>query len=411
MAGFVKDVTPRDEAARHIAESLSFPWNMESETVPIEKASGRRLLTDLLSPSPYPPYARSLRDGYAVMSGDVSAASSGSPAFLNKAGDVLMGKTPSFGLGHGEAAAIPTGGALPRGADAVVMAEDTSLAGGWVEIRRGVQAGDNIINAGEEIALGDIVLRGGTLIDFRSISLLAAIGIKDVRVSKLRISVLSTGDEIVPVETPHVPPCGIRDVNGWVVCSLLARHGFPAEYRGILSDDPAFFEERVRGELDRCDVLILSGGSSVGTRDLCSSALEKLKAPGLLVRGINIVPGKPTLIAGELAEKKLVAALPGHPLSCVTVAYILLLPLLRALTGAGGEDRGHNVRLPLARDIAARTGPEEFVPCKLEKDGRVAAVPAKSGYIAALASAGGLIRIPEDKETLRAGEIVEVWLW
>lgn len=411
MVGFVKDVTPLDEAVRYIVESLSFPWKTESEVVTIEKASGRRLLSDLTSPFSYPPYAKSLRDGYAVMSRSVSAASSSSPVFLNKAGNVLMGEVPDFQLEQDEAAVIPTGGILPRGADAVLMLENTSYAGGWVEVRRGVQAGDNIINAGEEITTGDRVLSGGTLIDFRSISLLAAIGIKNVRVSRLRISVLSTGNEIVPIETSPVPPGVIRDVNGWVICSLLARYGFPAEYRGILSDDPVFFEERVRRELERCDVLILSGGSSVGSRDLCSSVLEKLKAPGLLVRGINIAPGKPTLIAGELTEKKLVVSLPGHPLSCITVAYILLLPLLRALIGVWTEDRNLKIRLPLTHDIAARTGLEEFVPCKLGKDGRVTALPAKSAYIAALSSTDGLIRIPEDKETLRAGEIAEVWLW
>ena len=411
MAGFVKEVTPRSDAVDYAAAALSFPWETAAVPVPLAEARGQRLARELVCTMSYPPYSRSLRDGYAVCSADVSAATTGTPSFLQKTESVLMGETPKFSIASGEAAAIPTGGALPKGADAVVMLEDASLTGGWVEVRRGVQSGENVIGKGEELKKGQKVLGRGELVDFRTASLLATIGVDKVETAKLRVSILSTGDEIVPVGK-HPLPCGcIRDVNGATLKFLLARCGFEAEYRGIVSDDGAEFEKRFKGELSHCDVLVLSGGSSVGTRDRCSQMLEQLPEPGLLVRGVNIAPGKPTLVAGCLKEKKLVVSLPGHPLSCLVAAYTLLIPLLLRLIGAENEKYGHRLSLELSADLTAKTGPEEFVPCRLEGDGRVRPVLAKSGYVSPLSQSDGLLRIPENRETLRAGEIAEVWLW
>ncbi|MEG1799472.1 MAG: molybdopterin-binding protein, partial [Synergistaceae bacterium] len=218
---------------------------------------------------------------------------------------------------------------------------------------------------------------------------------------------LSTGDEIVSVGTAPLPPGCVRDVNGAAVSALLSKYGFPAEYRGIVKDDAEEFEKRVKSELADCDVLILSGGSSVGVRDNCSRVLEALPAPGLLIRGINIVPGKPTLIAGCAEEKKLVVSLPGHPLSCVSAAFTVLIPLLLKMSSHDAVFPKHSISLELAYDLNAKTGPEEFTPC----DGKVYPISAKSGYVSALSSSDGLVRIPEDMETVRKGEHVEVWLW
>ena len=411
MSGFVKEVTPRTDALQYVAERLSFPWSVRSADIPLDSALGKRIAWDIEAEEQYPPFTRSLRDGYAVCSPDVVAATPGTPTFLNRTGDVLMGTVPEFSIASGEAAAIPTGGILPNGADAVVMLESTTSTGGWIEVRNAVQSGDNVIHAGEEFSAGQKVLSRGDIVDFRTVSILSTLGIKSVPSTDLRISILSTGDEIVPVETRPLPPGRIRDVNGWSVRSLLSRYGFEASYRGILSDEGDDFEAAVRDEIEKCDVLVLSGGSSVGVRDHCSRVLEKLPPPGLMVRGINIVPGKPTLIAGCLEEKKLVVSLPGHPLSCLTVAFVLLLPLLLRLVGADGEGYGIKMRLPILSDVTARTGPEEFVPCRVTAEGKIDPILAKSGYVSSLASADGFIRIPEDRETIRAGETAEVWLW
>lgn len=410
MAGFVKNVIQRAEAVEIVARELAFPWPAAKKRVSLEASLSGRLAADFYSAEPYPPYSRSLRDGYAVQSLDVSAATPGTPTFLKKIGEVPMGELPSIKVTAGTAVSIPTGAALPEGADAVVMLEDTETAGEWVEVRKGVQGGENIIHAGEEISTQRKLLSAGDLVDFRVMSVLAALGTADIELAAPRVGVLSTGDEIVPVDTKTLPPGAIRDANGYAVRALLSRYGFDSAYRGIVSDDGREFEERIRRELDSCDVLVLSGGSSVGTRDHSARVLEMLPAPGLIVRGINMVPGKPTLAAGSLEQKKLVVSLPGHPLSCLTACFVFLLPLLLSMTGAGNEAPGGRLRLELAGDITARTGPEEFVPCRV-MDGKAVPLPAKSGYISALGGADGFIRIPEDMETLRAGEIAEVWTW
>ena len=411
MSGFVKEVTPRMDALQYVAERLSFPWSVRSADIPLDSALGKRIARDIKAEEQYPPFTRSLSDGFAVYSPDVVAATPGTPTFLNRAGDIPMGLVPELSIVSGEAASIPTGGVLPKGADAVVMLESTTSAGGWIEVRDAVQSGDNVIHAGEEFPAGQKVLSGGDMVDFRTVSILSTLGIRSVPSADLKISILSTGDEIVPVETRPLPPGRIRDGNGWSVRSLLSRYGFEAEYGGILPDEGDNFESAVKDEIGKCDVLVLSGGSSVGTRDHCSRVLEKLPSPGLMVRGINIVPGKPALIAGCLEEKKLIVSLPGHPLSCLTAAFVLLLPLLLRLVGANEERCGIKMQLPVLRDITARIGPEEFVPCRVTAGGKIDPILAKSGYVSSLASADGFIRIPEDRETIRAGETAEVWLW
>ena len=209
MAGFVKEVAPREAALDEIEKRLNFPWNYKKTEVMLGEAAGRRCAEAVVSPAPYPPFSRSLRDGYAVNHLDAAGATPGTPLFLSKKGEVRMGEAPDFKLSLTEACPIPTGGMLPEGADSVVMLEDTSEAGGWVEIRRGVQAGENVIGRGEEVAEGEKLLPAGSLIDFRTISVLAAIGRAKLPVADLKISILSTGDEIVPAEeqNPRLARC------------------------------------------------------------------------------------------------------------------------------------------------------------------------------------------------------------
>ena len=410
MAGFVKEVTPRQQALSHISEALNWPWACETEALELRSAIGRRLSSAIFADSDHPPYTRSLRDGYAVWSGDVVSATTGTPAFLKLSGEVEMGAAPNFSVSSGEAAAVPTGGILPDGADSVVMYENTARASDWVEVRAGVQSGDNIINVGEDFSAGDKILRVGCMVDFKSVSLLAAVGVSKIKAAAPRISILSTGDEIVPADTAVLPPGRVRDANSWSISAILDKYRFKSSFAGILSDDEKSFEGRVLEELEKTDVLILSGGSSVGVRDRCSEVLSCLPSPGLMLRGVNIQPGKPTLAAGCVDGKKLVVALPGHPLSCFIVAYVLLLPMLLDMIGAEDKTTHTDITLPLSADLPAKSGVEEFVPCKIQ-DGSAKPLNAKSGCVSAFADADGLIRIPENMETLRTGNAVEVWLW
>lgn len=201
MSGFVKKVIPRLETILRVSEALKFPWLDNIKTLELNDSTGERIANSIYSDSSYPSKSRSLRDGFAVQSRDVLSATSATPSFLKKIEEVEMGNSPSFEVGMGEAAPIPTGGILPAGSDTVVMLENTSEISGYVEIRKGVQSGDNIIVAGEDITSGEKVLGRGELINSSTIGIMATLGINSISVFNLSITVLSTGDEVVPVKT------------------------------------------------------------------------------------------------------------------------------------------------------------------------------------------------------------------
>ena len=410
MTGFVSEVTPLQESLELVKRSLSFPWGSGgSALTSLSTAQGLRINTEIIAEEDHPPFTRSLRDGYAVNVADIMGASQTSPVFLKMGEGIHMGAFPQFTTEENRAYPIPTGGILPHGVNGVVMLEDTSLSGEWVEIRKAVQDGENIIYKGEEIRRGQRILPKGSLIDHTTTGLLATLGIEFLPCCNIKIGILSTGDEIVPVSTREVPDGCIRDANAWLLSSLLLKYGFPSKQFGIIPDEACLLEAAVKNALKECDVLVLSGGSSVGTRDHCARIMERLPDPGLLIRGINIAPGKPTLIAACNQEKKLVFGLPGHPLSCLTTAFTVLLPLMMSLVGAPLK-LGNVVHLPLAEDLHGKTGVEEFIPASLQ-NGLIYPLQAKSGYIAVLQKSAGFIHLPENRETLRQGEEVEVWLW
>jgi molybdopterin molybdotransferase len=410
MSGFVEEARSVDDCLDFAAESLGFPWRIPSRAARVMDAIYCRSSADVTSPEPYPPFARSTRDGYAADHANTVGASAGSPVFLKLAGEISMGSAPSFKLASDETASIPTGGMLPDGADAVVMAENTSVSGDWVEIRSPAQRGENVIGAAEEIAIGDVLLRRGETIGCSTPGLLAAFGITSIDIADIRIGVISTGDEIVPAEAPRIPNGCVRDADAFLIQSILERYGLPSEAYGIAPDiweDIRALAEKAVGE---CDVVLISGGSSVGARDHTARLIDEFSDPGLLVRGVNMTPGKPTLIGGSKGRGKLIVGLPGHPLSCMTVTVFIVLPLINAMCGFGERDAGKYCALPLAEDVTGRAGPDEFIPARVGTDG-VRPLAAKSGYVSAMRSADGFIRLRPDTETLRKGEPAEVWLW
>ena len=409
MSGFVKELVPRADAIEYAARELRFPWPVRTEPLPMEKGLGRRCGAPLVSRVDYPPFSRSTRDGYALRSGDVAGASDSAPVFLRVGGEIPMGAEVEFLVAGGECVAVHTGGMIPRGADAVVMIEDTVITGNWLEVRKSLQSGENVILKGEEISCGSEILSVGELLDYRNIGILATLGFSFFDALDLRIGILSTGDEIVPADTVELPAGKVRDANAWFLEFLLARHGFPARRLGIVPDRKEALAESVLKGFVENDVLLISGGSSVSTRDHCSEVLENLPEPGLLVRGVNMSPGKPLLIAGSLAGKRLALGLPGHPLSCSIVAITVLLPLLHRLVGSVTAPLRSSLA-DLSSDVIGKAGIEEFIPA-LMTAGKARPVPGKSGYVGVLREARGLIRLPETEETRRAGETVEVLEW
>jgi molybdopterin molybdotransferase len=410
MSGFVEKVKSIDDCLDMAAASLGFPWEIQSRSISLDESFLTRAARDIASGEMLPPFTRSLRDGYAVRHSDTTGASPGSPVFLRLSGEVSMGNAPGFAVLREEAASIPTGGMMPEGADAVVMAEDTELSGEWIEVRAPVQRGENLVSAGEDVKRGEVLIHRGELIDAQTQGLLAASGVWKLESVDIKIGVLSTGDEIAPVSAASLPCGSVRDVNNHVIRSLLRRYGFASESFGIASDRWDELESRAGEVISKCDVTLISGGSSVGARDNTARILKSLPEPGLILHGINMSPGKPTLVGGSIADKKLAAGLPGHPLSCVTAVVFVILPMLLSLTGAKSPRVGRHSLMPLERDVHGRTGTDEFIPMALV-GGAARPLSAQSGYASAMREADGFIRLRPDKETLRAGETADIWLW
>lgn len=411
MAGLVRELLSRSDTFDFVSSSLGFPWNTRNRFLPLEEAVHMLLAEDLKANTSYPPYDRSLRDGYAVRSEDIVGASSSFPVFLRFGGTVPMGEIPSEKVDPGSAVEIFTGGILPDGADAVVMMEDTVTSGKWLEVRRSVQRGEYIIRKGEEVLEDALLMQRGSLLDFRNFGILSTFGFRSLQVIDLSIGIISTGDEIVPVETAPLPKGTVRDVNTWTLFSMFTQNGFRVKQYGIVQDERESLSQAIQQAYKDNDVVVISGGSSVSVRDLCSDLLEEIPDPGLLVRGVQIRPGKPTLIAGSMEDNKLVVGLPGHPLSCAVVAYTVLLPLISRLITTDHRIPWKTLFCAAGNDIHGKTGIEEFIPFIFDKQGKVIPQMAKSGYIRAMNDSAGLIRLSESVETVRKGEKVEVLLW
>lgn len=408
MSGFVTDLSNRFESISRVSEVLRFPWDLSFSYKEVHTSLGNIVAKDIFSTVISPPYTRSLRDGYAVQSEDISGASSSSPVYLKLVGEIPMGQLPFRSLYAGEAMIIHTGGILPEGADSVVMLEYTAESGPWVEVRKAAQQGEHVIFKGEELRTGEKVLSRGDLVSFKNLGILATMGQISVPCLELRIGILSTGDEIVDISSPNLSPGCIRDVNSWSLWGLLSVHGFHVSRLGIIKDKKGDLEKAIHEALNSFDVLLVSGGSSVSVRDYCSEILETLPDPGLIVRGVRMSPGKPVLIAGSLQERKLVMGIPGHPLSCMVAAKVLLLPLLNRLIGT--QIKQSSFLLETTTDIIGSTGIEKFYPAILTNSS-VAPLSAKSGYVGILKESSGLIRLDESVETVRQGEKVEFIPW
>jgi len=401
-----------------IAEVLGL-WGrfapVAAETIPLAEAWNRVLAESVAAAAQVPEFDRSCMDGYAVRARDTFGASPGSPAWLTIVGEVPMGAAPEQPLAPGQAVRIATGGMLPPGADAVVMVEYTQELGDQtLEVYRSVAPLENVVQRGEDVQAGEVLLPAGTRLRAQDIGLLAALGIPQVLVRRRpRVAIIATGDEIVPITAP-LPPGKMRDANSFALAAQVQASGGEPWPRGIIPDDLAAWREAIATALTGADLILLSGGSSVGTRDQAVAAIRALPAAEILVHGVAISPGKPTIVAA-IADKPLVG-LPGHPVSAMVVMEILVQPLLRRLQGenAATPDWGRTVTARLSRNLASPPGREEFIRVRLRQEGDTLwadPVLGKSGLISTMVKADGLIRIPLQIEGLEAGETVAVMVF
>ena len=417
-----KDMLGR-EALRTVEEAQVAFWHgwdpprPGEERLSLEEALGRITSREILSPEDLPPFPRSTVDGYAVRAADTFGATETLPAYLRVKGEIPMGEAPRQALGPGEALRIATGGMLPAGADAVLMLEHaTEAAGELLEAVRSVAPGENVIQRGEDVARGERLLPPGHALRPQDLGALAGLGILEVWVyRKPRVAILSTGNEVVdPSVQPR--PGEIRDINAYNLTGLVLKEGGIPLRMGIVPDEREALARALREALTAAQVVLLSGGSSVGTRDLTPQVIREAGPPGVLVHGVSIRPGKPVILArvGDVP----VFGLPGHP-AAVTVAFELFVqPVLEKLRGEASVPglqglRTRTVRARMARNLASSPGREDHVRVALElRDGELWAVPllGKSGLITTLVRAAGTVVIPLTRMGIEQGEWVDVRL-
>ena len=390
----------------------ALPPRGDWEEIATEDALDRVLGERVLAPGDLPTFRRSTMDGFAVRAADTFGATEGLPAYLEVVDEVLMGRAPSQPLSLGQCARIATGGMLPEAADAVVMVEQTQEVGPTtIEALRAVAPGENVVQLAEDIRQGEGILERGHLLRAQDIGGLMALGITSVRVApRLQVGIVSGGDELVD---PHAAPgpAQIRDINSYTLAALIRRDGHLACLAGIFPDDFSVLQAAAAHALAVTDVLILSAGSSVSTRDMTAQVIQSLGEPGVLVHGVSLKPGKPTILG--LCGGKPVFGLPGNPVSCMVTYDLFVSPTLTQLTGASRPPR-RTVTARLARNIASATGREDYIQVRLEaaSDG-LSAVPVfgKSNLIFSLIRSDGMLKVPLDVGGLSAGATVEVVLF
>lgn len=407
------NVTTHTQALEKMITEMPLP-ELESEPCALESALGRFLATDVISPEQIPPFARSTMDGYAVKAIDTFGASEGNPAYLEVIGRISMGEAPSGKVGRGQAMEIPTGGMLPPGADAVVMVEYTNLVNeSTVEITKAVAPGDNLIKAGEDIKQEEVMYKAGRRLRADDLGALAAVGISEVKVFiPLKVGILSTGNEVVDVDVK--PKTGqIRDINYYALSGLVQNSGAQPIRLGICPDDAGALKERLAEGVSQCHIVLISGGSSVGVADLTPAVINELGKPGVLVHGLAVKPGKPTISA--LVGNVPVFGLPGHPVSALDIYRLMVDPLISYMySGKVNLLLQPRVRAKLSRSLASVAGREDRIRVVLEpKGGELWATPllGKSGLISLMVKSDGVAVIPFEAEGVGQGDEVTVELF
>lgn len=399
-----------EEAQKVLFECLeNFPSNIVK--TPPSDSLGFTVAEDLYVNENIPSFRRSTVDGYAVVSADVAAAGESIPVFLEVVGSVHMGKAPREDVSPGKCVYVPTGGAIPDGADAMVMIEYTEKIGkSRVSISESVAKGRGVIKIGEDVEAGTLVVNKGTLITPQIIGVLCASGINEVPIYKpLKIAIISTGDEIVPVD--EEPDIGqIRDVNTYSISAQAKKNGYEVVSSRVLKDERDLILNTVKSLKEEADIICISGGSSQGEKDYTASIINEVGDPGTIIHGVAVKPGKPTIIGYDRDSKTIMAGLPGHPVSAFIIFELLFSSLIRKYTSSQLSRPYYG---KISQNLPGSPGRTTCVPVRLidEGDGYIVEpVFGKSGLISTLSRADGYVVIGKNKEGLSEGELVSVYI-
>jgi molybdopterin molybdotransferase len=404
------ELLPPDQALQKL---LAHPIpRLSEEVVDTSQALGRVTAQPIFAPHPLPSFSRSSVDGYALRAADTFGASESLPAYLRLGAEAEMGAEVDFSIHPGECSLIHTGGMLPREADAVIMVEHTQTArGDAVEILRSVAPGENVLLVGEDVSAGQEVISSGVRLRPAEIGGLMALGLTRLPVVRRPlVGLVSSGDEVISPELP-LSPGKVRDVNSYSLGALIEKHGGISKRYGISADRIDMLRALVADALLESDMVVITAGSSVSARDLTAQVIDELGSPGVLVHGVNVRPGKPTILA--LCKDKPVIGLPGNPVSALVIAGLFVVPLLEILQGLSRKAPPPAVIAKLSLNLSSQAGREDWVPVRLlpaSNGWQAESIFGKSNLIFTLARADGLIRIPPAANGLSAGESVEVIL-
>lgn len=404
MQGFGKLMSLKE--ARAILAGIA--TKIPNERIPLEQALYRVLAEDIISDLDVPHFRKSAMDGFAVMASDTFGAANTGPKILRVVDSVVAGVVSSKKLSKGECIEITTGAPLPTGSDAVVMVEYTEKEVDLISVYMSVAPWDNVIQIGSDVKKGTMVLKKGTRLGPRFTGVLAALGRKSVLVKKnLRVGMLSTGDEIVGLDEELVEG-KVFDINSrTLIDSIKEIHCLPVDL-GVVGDNKELLKKKILEGVEKSDIVIISGGSSLGTEDLTLSVVEDLGK--VLVHGIAVKPGKPVII-GQIRGKVFVG-LPGYPTSALSDFHILVKPAVQAMLGM--EEPRNFIKANLARKVVSAIGRYEFLAVKLERgEEGLSAIPVMKGSssITTLSSADGFVEIDENTEVLNKGSLVKVELF
>ncbi|MBS7620172.1 molybdenum cofactor biosynthesis protein [Candidatus Bathyarchaeota archaeon] len=396
-----RSLIPRAEAMNIISSSITPIERVES--ILLEDSYGRIIAEDVIATFHVPPFDRSAMDGYAVKAQDTYGASNFSPKKLKFVGVKHAGECFEGEVGPGECVQVATGSPMPRGADAVIMVEDTKKVDDYVEAYHPVYPGANVSFKGEDIKKGDIAVRSGEHLSPGKIGAIVALGISSVKVyAKPIVSIISTGSEVKSLGS-KLKPGEVYDINSYTLTAIVSANGCIPKNEGIIPDDPEALREALRRAVQN-DVIVISGGSSVGTRDLLYDLVEEMGE--VKFHGVHVKPGKPTLF-GVINEKP-VFCMPGNPTSCLSNAYIFLIPALRKIARLP-EAEPRTVKAKIGARIVASSGREQFLTVKIE-NGIAYPVFKKSGTITSMTNAEGYMILPINIDTIEEGEDVEITL-
>ncbi|MFC1933853.1 gephyrin-like molybdotransferase Glp [Chloroflexota bacterium] len=393
---------PFEEAKRIVEANITSITRVE--TINLDDTSGRVLAEDIVATLSIPPFDRAAMDGYAVKARDTFNSGQFNPKVLNLAGELHAGETPQKRVKTGECIQIATGAMMPPGADAVVMVEDTEAENGRVKVFKAVYPKANMAPKGEDIRKGTTVLSHGFVLDAGKIGVLASQGMKQVKVyEKPKVAILPTGEEVVEVGK-RLRRGHVYDINSHTITSVVKANGGIPVRVGIAVDDLEEMRARITEAL-RSDLVVLSGGSSVGERDLLVDVLQDWGE--ILFHGIQVKPGKPTIFA--MIQGKPLMGMPGYPTSCLINTYLFLLPAIRKMAHLPPRI-GETVEARLSRRVPGSVGRKQFLTVKIEGN---EAVPVfkESGAITSIAEADGYIEIAENVDLLEKGEPVTVTLF